>query len=898
MQLQRHWKKKKGFTFVEMVVSMTIISIIVLGVASVIDRIYKQMTNEHFLSTINDIARNKIQTLRDIPYDQLPTTDLPTYYGYSVWIKVYGSNDLEYSFPYDPVNFPVETITVNNNVFNVFTYIQRSKLMDRMGNNQMEADSRQDDMGTKSITVVVCGRQGNQNQYFATRVMSISQDPNVRSGTCLVQVEGRSNEAGNPVINSMSISIVEQPNNTATSYPGHMATFNIPPGQYTLYGGGGIFTSTSMIVNVLPPPNVNKYTMYFSSIPLTGLKTYVYIADHLLISQFGYENGSSYIEIFNPTDAAVSISSITSLTVQYGSTPTVVALPAGDTIKAKSFYLIADGPMPGNTVNYSVTAPLLQQGLTGGIQIVQASGKSDSVGWIIAASDTNTISGFFEGAPLITSAGMQDNVQFTRAVSTGTIIRQYTDGDTNIYGPAYDSNNNPTDFSAHTFPSSDWVPPNDSTIDNTRTVLVAGTPGYFHAYNAIGSGYGNFNASQFWCEDFYSSTGKFYPEVDGGFPTMRVEISSIPINTPTNCYLYVNNGTTVTPTTWNHIAEQYRFNGHISLTTPSTPQIITWLSATTLPPQRTFGPSIVANSLVPLAYMKSYAHFMVNNRFAPGVNMEPSNLTYIPIRLPPDPETNLRRPDFYTYSGGLTSITMTGKGANDGQATFTLDPGGLLGGHEVDISTFVSCCGIGIAFRYENTCQITGTVRSGTSASPGNSISNITINAYDQKTNSIFTTEKTDQNGVYTLKVLSDTQYRVTPELNAGQEVNEPLTGNISVDTTGMESQQTISSKDFYLNANVNSVVQGTVTVQGHAIDDGLVVFASTYSLTSPPVLSQATFGSGVIYYMTTSDSAGSYKLAIPANTPMIITSWYNGVRQEYSVTAPAAQALRRDFLW
>ena len=225
---------------------------------------------------------------------------------------VYGANDAELYLPYDPVNFPVETVTINHIQYNLFTYVTRSKLMDSLGNSEMEADSRQDDMGTKSITVLVCAL--HQTRYIGTRAMGIVQDPNVRAKTALLQITARSAGPGNPELTGgapVQLAIVEQPNYSWTAYQGHQAMFYLPPGQYHVYGGGnGILISTSITVQVLPPPNVNSYTMYFSSIPLTALKSYVYYADHLLISQFGYENGSSYIELFNPTEAQINVSSM------------------------------------------------------------------------------------------------------------------------------------------------------------------------------------------------------------------------------------------------------------------------------------------------------------------------------------------------------------------------------------------------------------------------------------------------------------------------------------------------------------------------------------------------------------------------------------------------------------
>ena len=161
----------------------------------------------------------------------------------------------------------------------------------------------------------------------------------------------------------------------------------------------------------------------------------------------------------------------------------------------------------------------------------------------------------------------------------------------------------------------------------------------------------------------------------------RVEISSIPINTPSQLLLVCRNNSTLCPTQWANFSEQYRFHGHISVTSPSTPQITTWITAATLPPQRTFGPAVVANSLVPVAYMKASAHLLVDNRLAGSINMEPSALNYLPLRFPPDPETNIRRPDYW-ISNGETSVNITGTGIGNGQATFIVDPGGQVGGHE------------------------------------------------------------------------------------------------------------------------------------------------------------------------------------------------------------------------
>ncbi|MBI3292172.1 MAG: carboxypeptidase regulatory-like domain-containing protein, partial [Elusimicrobia bacterium] len=126
--------------------------------------------------------------------------------------------------------------------------------------------------------------------------------------------------------------------------------------------------------------------------------------------------------------------------------------------------------------------------------------------------------------------------------------------------------------------------------------------------------------------------------------------------------------------------------------------------------------------------------------------------------------------------------------------------------------------------------------------------------------------------GQFTVQNLAVGNYTVVPQLETG-ETASPASVNATV-TSG----STISVGTFTVTGGVGRIT-GFVTGGGAPITIGVLVVASTATVSSPPpTLSSATVSGPVTYYGVSSLSDGTYTLAVPGGSPPIpynVYAWY-----------------------
>jgi hypothetical protein len=145
--------------------------------------------------------------------------------------------------------------------------------------------------------------------------------------------------------------------------------------------------------------------------------------------------------------------------------------------------------------------------------------------------------------------------------------------------------------------------------------------------------------------------------------------------------------------------------------------------------------------------------------------------------------------------------------------------------------------------------------------------------------------------------------YDVVPRLEAGEAATP------STYTVTLNAGETIFVGTFTVTGAMG-YISGSVTANGAPITTGVLVYATTGTITgAPPVLNSALRSGVVAYYAVSSDAAGHYELAVRGGYDYNLYAWYttwNGqtpatTRKDYSsppVTVAPGDAVTRDFAW
>ena len=145
--------------------------------------------------------------------------------------------------------------------------------------------------------------------------------------------------------------------------------------------------------------------------------------------------------------------------------------------------------------------------------------------------------------------------------------------------------------------------------------------------------------------------------------------------------------------------------------------------------------------------------------------------------------------------------------------------------------------------------------------------------------------------------------YDVVPRLEAGEAATP------STYTVTLNAGETIFVGTFTVTGAMG-YISGSVTANGAPITTGVLVYATTGTITgAPPVLNSALRSGVVAYYAVSSDAAGHYELAVRGGYDYNLYAWYttwNGqtpatTRKDYSsppVTVVPGDAVTRDFAW
>jgi len=460
---------KKGLTFIEIMISLVIISVSFLGIMATFGAINSAIQSTKSRTLASNLAQEKMQMLKQITYTRLLITPSPSYR------TIAGTS---VSIPYDNTYYTPETIFEGGIRFTRYTYVQMAQEV----NGELQYLGATPDTGMKAVTVTVVWKFGQEEKYIQLR--SIFSNPNTLKTNCALQgvVYNAAGFPGTDPINEATVVIAENMSWRDLTAANGTYYISLYDGSYSVYASArGYFTT-------IIPVSVGKFQTVTQNIPLVAMSSgtvigHAWTNPFPVISQVvastrnvsGLEQ--EYIELFNPTTYWVVMSEYNILYQnEEAASPSVIPLDykvAGSSIPPGRYYLIANTATVTacgvtKTADAYYSAPnyggdVIESPDAGGVGLRRISDGVwiDRVGW-----DRNP--GTPKQAPLYETDGIDQVVGFTE--NEQYIRRTSTSGVTSGYARCYDSGNNNIDF-MDVLPMT--YPPKNSSDSDT---IISGVP--------------------------------------------------------------------------------------------------------------------------------------------------------------------------------------------------------------------------------------------------------------------------------------------------------------------------------------------------------------------------------------------------------------------------------------
>lgn len=463
----------KGFSQVELLLGILIISVFFLATARVFYGIGRGITSTKIRTIANNLAQEKIENLKNVSYPRLRVTSLSD-------LTTYG---------YDNTYYPPEkNILVGEIPFERRTTIRKVEENSGSLTNLTPSAS---DTGLKKIEVVVLWNEGSQQAQL--EISNLREDPNRKALDGKIQGQIKDQDSLLP-INKAQVAIVDNLNWDALTDTNGNYEIRVASGTYQIFAAKtGYFTKNSGSLNVgATPVTCNLELKKMAVGHTTG---YVFINEHLVISKVIAKTddpvrpNEEAVELYNPTSNAITINNgnfkfkyvtsgnnIVDINVNYintnipaygyfllANTATItldgLGAPISRPVDAK--YSASYGPEPYN---------LIQENERGGLVITNNFDVAfDSVAWSKSGSGQSAPDKGEETTGVTAVGGLESGkLIFRRSSPTFWNYNK---------GAAYDSNNNSKDFFGPSPPAGGVWGVTYSPMGTTFTYApISGTP--------------------------------------------------------------------------------------------------------------------------------------------------------------------------------------------------------------------------------------------------------------------------------------------------------------------------------------------------------------------------------------------------------------------------------------
>lgn len=811
----------RGLTLVETMIATVVVAVAFLGIIGSFQYVTTAIQFAKVRTLANNLAQEKMQILKQIPYPRLMITPAPSYY--------YVENTY---VPYDATYYTPETILEGGITFKRLTFIQ----MASESAGQLYFLGATPDTGMKAITVTVVWKEGSKEKKL--QLTSIYTNPNTIMSNATITGTVY-NAATGSKISGARVSVAEYLNWYAITSGSGTYTINIYPGSYSLMATARGFFSQSAMKAVAANQTVTQdfYLVPMASGTVVGT---AWLNNHLVISQVcgSTQNASGFkqewVELYNPTTWSWQLGQDLTTPIiglKYQSTadatPKTIALQYLTlTVPPTSYYLIANTTTitacgvtrtadaiwdPSNDDYPNIIKTFEDDGADkagGGVEIyfVASGQRIDAVGW-----DWNNGS---KSAPICETDGIDQNIGLE--VDEQYVRRCSTSGYISGAGRCYDSDNNNVDF-LQNFRKPISVPPRNTTDSEPA---VSGIP----AFGAVIS-----------CEDglslatttYVGGGGTYFAPYYAGFRLVDVATGTWRVLVSSDIYCLEINTVTISASN----------------------QIV----------------GIPNNQTNPLWPISGYNSAILSTEFPGGYI---SGRVTDALGQPISPGILIQSGSDSTYASAATGryllLTSTGDHtviANYGQAN-PLYVSEEVRGVNVSMGKITSS----INFTLSQGGALKGWVtRDKVNALPGIALDCIDSNdvSHGQAVSG--------SDGYFIIPNLSTGTYRVYPVLGSKESSNPTLI------SANVIAGQTLFIGTFTISGTMGKIA-GTVTEGGKPISTGVLIVASQSSFTTPPTINSAAL-TGPAYYSTNSYEDGTYVLEVRGST----TTPYN-VRAYYPV--------------
>ena len=820
-------KNKKGFTLIEIMVMLMIVSIFFISVSGVFTGLAKGI----FLSKTRTIATNlvqeKIEYLKDFSYSRLIVTNLTD-------LVTYG---------YDKTYYPPEDLVVGDISFTRTVLIDKVKEENVQGKDRVTAvppDSA--DTGLKRITITVTWKEAGQTKTYS--FSNLFNDPN--RVTLNSKIYGTIKDIYNVPINRAYVVVLQNLNWDA--YTGSDGKYEIPltSGTYNVrISKEGYLNNSSP--DIIAPANDSgiEYSPKLTQRVYGNAIGYVFIADHLTIglvvaSSQTDADEQEWVQLINPTTYTWTMNSSTIKLKYVDADNNITDIPLTfirtPLLKGKP-YVIANrekiicnwGSITPDAMYQSTGSNIIQENDAGGIIITDGNDKTiDKVGWSKTGSGKQAPSKAVEKTPVALAGGIGIN---------STLLRlKFCDNTYNwciFRGGGYDANNNDNDFVYLAY--TDW--PDYSISGAVET--GAGTPAY---------------GATITCNDEKSTTVSSSKSYTSRTGYSNRETAFFDIQVPTGTYTITISSGNYAIQISNVIIEESKYTGiPNSITSPpwTTPDwfLDSYYHYTTILKENNIygyiSGQVVAGGIgiagIKVAAGNSYSY---TSGLYGAFTIAVDSGTYVVIANPNYENANyIEQP----AQNGASFLVSPGMSVNVG--IIDLSKGGAVHGKVVSAS--------------------------------GDPIDGIVIQAESTGPQTKVTT-LTGADGTYSIQGLSvpgSKVYTVSPQLDTA-ETSTPEFENKTV-TTGSDLAVTTFVVSNAFGKFTGSVYDGT-----NLIKTGVLIIATTGTIAAdPPVMNSAFRSGGSIHYGTISKGDGTYEILVRAGYNYNIYAWYTKIANKATVT-------------
>ena len=291
-------------SLVEVMIAVSILSVGLLGFVSAFGFITKSIQYSRARSLAVNLAQEKIENLKNIPYYKLQlSTSVTSYDQFDPHIVV------------DNENYPPEEVVISNIRFTRGVAVALAEVSDHYVNS---TSYNYPDTGLKFVTVYVWWQQAGEWKHV--ELSNVYENPNVAPLNSVI-TGTVSDTLGNPVPNAL-VKVVENPDWNDYSAADGVYTVQAQAGTYTLRVSSGGYYDGSALNQMLQSGLTTTKDFTLTAIGVGTLTGNVWINKYPVISQIVVATNTAvggpwmpdppltkveYIELFNPTTYTINV---------------------------------------------------------------------------------------------------------------------------------------------------------------------------------------------------------------------------------------------------------------------------------------------------------------------------------------------------------------------------------------------------------------------------------------------------------------------------------------------------------------------------------------------------------------------------------------------------------------